>query len=94
MITVTHECDKCGKSGDPENVRLSGVFVCCEPFYRDANNTSTARFKQHWCRHCCVKASLLPQVKRIKDPPPDDPPPTLEDFIRDIVREEIEVNDA
>jgi hypothetical protein len=47
------------------------------------------RNKKDWCRSCCIKFNLLPELVDMPDAKRQDPPPTLEDFIREIIREEI-----
>ena len=44
-----------------------------------------------WCRDCCVKYGLLePYTTKDKQIEKIEPPPTIEDIIREIIREELE----
>lgn len=84
MITVTRTCDRCSKNvlGDEQfwnvEIRYSGA----------ANNNPPYAYmtgpKVQWCRECLETCGLVPRaIVR-----PETPTPTIEDIIRDIVREE------
>ena len=86
MIVTTYTCDKCGAAKDnADNMWKIGIVVE-SPDYRTARQD--VRNEQLWCRSCVV--SKLGTLAPTKDTPPQpDPLPTLEDMIREIVREEI-----
>ena len=46
----------------------------------------------HWCRTCMAEMGMLEVNDEKEKVPQPDPAPTLEDFLREIVREEIEYN--
>lgn len=55
-------------------------------------HSQNKRHEADWCRKCAEGAHLLPNVqyKKAKEELP--PPPTLEDLVRQIVREEAGLN--
>lgn len=90
-ITTTYECDNCGRSQQtPTQMwRIDlGIQHLPEMHTRGAHsNQRTA----DWCRKCVEAAHLLPNVvhKEAKEELP--PQPSLNDLVRQIVREEMEV---
>ena len=81
-IITTWVCDRCKKTSKTNN-ELCGIYFVFEQ--RSGYN------KQHlnadWCEPCCIELGVI--IKGTEQPAKQ-PPPTLEDFLREIVREEIE----
>lgn len=83
MRTTTYKCDRCGAESVDKNT-LHKVKAGYGDYTSDVNGRQA-----EWCKKCCVETglahqNLAPEVK------PLDPLPTLEDMIREIVREEIQ----
>jgi hypothetical protein len=75
--TTIYTCDQCGaqKSDDPDFVQSVYVQIM-------------ARLgKQQWCRECLLSLGLTLPKKNVPDPLKSDQPPTLEEAIRQIVKE-------
>ena len=88
MIVTTYTCDKCGHSQE-SGTQMWHVAVVLKgpgmPWPLFPKITSL------WCRKCVETLALLPQGGGAEDaPPPPDPLPTLEDMIREIIRNEVE----
>lgn len=84
-VKTTYTCDLCGHTQDDSNqMWWVGVSI-------DQNRHTSQRYAkmdQLWCRACALKRHLLPfsdEKQKAKAPPP----PTLEDLVREIVREEV-----
>jgi|WetSurSiteA1Bulk_404760.scaffolds.fasta_scaffold409957_1 hypothetical protein len=84
MRTITFKCDRCGVEKNHSflwdiEIRINGSV------YDQAG-------KKEWCRACLVKVGLWnPSFEEKKDGiKTPDHPPTLEDIIRELIREEIE----
>lgn len=78
MKVITYTCDRCKASDTTNKIDINDVTVTV--LYR--NN---AKMKADWCRKCLNEVGLnesIPEVKRIE------PAPTIEDIIREIVRQE------
>lgn len=86
MIVTTYTCDRCGHSQTTKDnmweIKLN------------FNNLGASVYGVHgynklWCKACC---QLFPQLlmETPKNPEPSTPPPpTLEDLLRDLIKEEI-----
>lgn len=94
MQQTTITCDRCGTSWEKgaANARQLwniGIHLGCPCL------TSIGRrgdLTAEWCRECVVKAGLIGQSSADdKQTVLEDPPPTLEDLIREIVRDEAEL---
>jgi hypothetical protein len=92
MITVTYKCDRCGHEQD-KNIQMWEVAVSVQ--HLDGNARIKREFRwlpantTIWCRKCCNEVGLIGKW----EPPKDSPQitaPTLEDQIREVIREEIE----
>ncbi len=82
VLTVT--CDRCKTEIDKTAVRNGQVWEIAVT--RNGDKQQMAE----WCRSCTIEMGLLNQGgKEETKQPRIDPPPTIEDFIREIVREEI-----
>lgn len=84
-IVTTYACDRCGhQQNSGEQMWDIGVGIQPTAQYKPIEYL---KGKSLWCRACVVGVlGLLP--KNNDDPPPPSPAPTLEDMIRQIVREE------
>ena len=85
MITTIFQCDRCKKEQN-NSTQMWHVGVVCYSF----GTQMSAATKSHirlWCRECCDKFNLIgsPVVKEIPFPEI-----TLEDKIREIIREELQ----
>ncbi len=88
MITTTYTCDKCGKSVVyPEQLWYVRVQYCCDHDFYGTGGSSTKTL--HWCRPCLETTGIIPCSQ--KAPIPDEKKLSLEDLIREIVREEMPV---
>jgi len=95
--TTTLKCDRCKQSWNlPDHRQLWRIGVS---YYTNAPAYYSSDFKQpnqghiaEWCRGCMVEMGLLGPSSdgEDKDKIRPDPPPTLEDLVRAICREEIE----
>lgn len=104
MQTRSFECDRCGKKGtmcgrgnayeDEDGnpiqiwyvaVMYSSVAILEQPALNLYQGGKT-RVKAEWCRDCLDATGLIPPPERKETEAP--PPPTIEDAIREIVREE------
>jgi hypothetical protein len=86
VITTTYTCDKCGHAQtNAEQMWTVGVVVSHKHY---VFSDSEVRNRALWCRACVEKLHLLPQASA---KPADIPQiaPTLEEMIREIVREEV-----
>ena len=83
-VKTTYTCDLCGATQDtPEQFWV--VEATVRSITSATGYSSTSKLKQ-WCRACCEVYDILPTINpRITDVEP----PTFEDMIREIVREEI-----
>lgn len=88
MIVTTYTCDKCGHSQNDDaqmwNIAVD-LWTRGVPRSRSSYPPDSAEL---WCRKCVV--GVLGKLSSGPDgPPKPDPLPTLEDMIREIIREEI-----
>lgn len=83
-VEIKYVCDKCGHTQATDDQMWSiGIAIV---WARGTLSDSNLNKKQLWCRACIEKLGLLPPKPPAVKP---DPAPTLEDMIREIVREEI-----
>jgi hypothetical protein len=85
-IVTTYTCDRCGHSQNDSDQMWNVVVsithnVHSEPGYYDG------RHRVLWCRGCTEHFGLVPARRPAGTPEPI--LPTLEDMIREIVREEM-----
>jgi len=85
MITTIYKCDRCGKEQyTPEQMWEVGV-VYKHIHYASSSSEKYPYQTKLWCRACVETLGILP----IKEGAPDETqPPTFEDLIREIVRDE------
>ena len=87
--TTTYTCDRCGAINTDEAViRLERVSIV---FGRYHTTTQHEEHSADWCLTCRIKTGIThtgfdTEIRHI----PDSPPPTLEDLVREIIREEID----
>ena len=87
MITTTYKCDKCGHEQPTADQMWTVAFTFKSA--EDWSSTQPAKAKEElWCRACLEKLHVLSQhsAKEVDIPTQ---PPTLEEMIRQIVREEL-----
>ena len=83
MRVTTVTCDRCKK----EITDLNQIW----PISVRINNGISTLKDQEWCRHCVLEMSLIkPYTPEDTKIIPIEPKPTIEDIIREIIREEIE----
>lgn len=90
MILVTYKCDRCGHE-QPKDVQMwnIGVKVVHANGVAKFGPWETSGMKM-WCRQCIDALQLLGFPSELKK---DEPAPavlTLEDQIREIIRDEVE----
>jgi hypothetical protein len=84
MIKTEYICDRC-KASQSTSDQFWSIRVAVR--YSHSVSDSVIREEQ-WCRKCIEDMRLLPSNRPQKEMPPA--PVTLEDTIREIIREEIE----
>ena len=88
MRHTTHTCDRCKRTGPEKELELWPIYLeAFQPCY-----PSSSKYRAEWCRPCCVATGLIPEQSNDVDGKmvADVPAPTLEDLIRDIVRNEMQ----
>lgn len=103
MKTITYACDRCGHTQDSDRKFadtdrwMTTITLAMQDGHQENNNghlnltaRDTAKVKTVlWCDKCCDEVGLS-NIHRLSQPMPYDPaPPTLEDMLREIIREEI-----
>lgn len=94
MIKTTWTCDRCSKTQDtPEQMWVIKVNLqhLTDVGRYATINTSYEAVTVHWCRVCCEAFELLGRhANKAQQLIAPAPTPTLEDLLREIVREEIQ----
>lgn len=88
MRTTIYKCDKCGNEDTTNELKIDtvGVFVGQYQISYSRANTSI-NLQKEWCLRCRIEAGLTVQ----KAPPIIEVKPiTLEEMLREIIREEIQ----
>ena len=83
-VNTTYVCDRCGHSQDKDE-QMWNVGI----FYGHVRQSASMQKPSLWCRKCCDELQIILTPKAAAS----EPPPvvlTLEDKIREIVREEME----
>lgn len=81
-------CDRCGKvQNDDKQFWMVGFIVTTNRYITSVSNYTSVQHKREWCRACVEEFGILPRVDT-KDAPAPEIPLTIEDMIREIVREE------
>lgn len=88
---TTYTCDRCGASStDVEELEILEVRIVWYPNYRYNKSNQADDYKNRkadWCKNCRVELGIIdPDVHRL-EVTPIEPPPTLEDLVREIVKE-------
>ena len=90
MLRTIWECDCCNKSQDENKPPMFKVAVCfqdtCERHYPSRTIESYPKKEALWCEECIARHGL----KFIKSVAPPVPPPTIEEILREIMRDEIQ----
>lgn len=90
MITTTFTCDRCGHSqATAEQMWDVRVEYCLRSTHMTYGYRWSKAREAMWCQPCMEAMKLLGTGEK---PPADEkpaPPPTIEDFIREICRDEI-----
>jgi hypothetical protein len=87
MRTTTYKCDRCERTSTVEReIDLKRVEVGVGHYYSDYSR----RGYKEWCRTCRIETGIEQPDVKLPEINPIDPLPTLEDLIREIVREEIQ----
>ena len=89
-ITTTYTCDKCGHS-QPTSDQMWIILVVVNRWTSAPVTIASAytHRKNLWCRKCIEAFGLLPPPRNEKNEHVITPPPTFEEMVRDIVREEL-----
>lgn len=79
MRTLTVVCDRCKKEIiDHDQIWPVSVHL-----------KNYTKLEGEWCRSCVIETNLLVRADEATTQPRVEPKPTIEDFIREIAREEI-----
>lgn len=81
---TTHSCDRCNKTTELNELWSVGVSVTTKVY---GDQYATDKIKADWCRNCCDALNLI--VPKPKKSEPATAQPSLEDVVREIVRQEI-----
>jgi hypothetical protein len=83
MTKTTYTCDRCGKGVD------RGELFNVEIIVENAHYYVRREAKQwkEWCKQCITDSGLV-VYEKLKDP--EVTPPSFEDLVREIIREEIQ----
>lgn len=84
-ITTTYKCDCCGYEKS-ESEQMWHIYIGLQHY---GMQSSIRDKEQLWCRPCVEKHDLLRGVSNPKEQNPPIISPTLEEIIREIIREEI-----
>jgi hypothetical protein len=81
MQTTTYKCDRCGAEDTTNDIALTTIRVQYGQYKKEDKRTA------EWCLNCRIETGLTnPKNGDVK---PIDPPLTLEDLVREIVRSEM-----
>ena len=97
-LKYKHTCDRCGKSEEVlpgEDPGMQILHIRLTVTYNSPSMYDNPLFSEQWCRACAVQVGVFrPRIEEdhnvlatAKTPPVQ----TIEEFIREIVREEMEV---
>lgn len=92
MKTITYKCDRCGRENTVDSrttereLNLETIRVGTGQYGYD----NAHRGGKEWCWKCRIEVGIDEPTKRMPEAVPLDPLPTLEDMIRELVREEIQ----
>lgn len=86
MITTIYKCDKCGHQQITQK-QMYEIQVTRRPL--ELPHGHSLEKSAHWCRMCMEAAHIYPPASHKEAGKELPPPPTLEDLVRQIVREEV-----
>jgi hypothetical protein len=88
-VHTTYCCDRCDYSQDTPD-QMWNVQALVWAMNGNPPHLSYAdKDRKLWCRRCCEEMGILPRPKPREGDPPF-VPPSFEDLVREIAREEIE----
>ncbi len=88
-ITTEYKCDRCKKVVDGgESLMTVGIFTIYHGYKHSIPLTRIEK-SEHWCIECRIEKGIERPHPAFKAKP-EDPAPTVEDLIREIVREEVQ----
>lgn len=95
MIKVFYKCDRCEKQDDDNKMQLWVVCVRYQSYSKDSQNlysalSSNSTDPVQWCRECSIKMGIPLGSLEERKSVTNELPPTIEDMIREIVRQEME----
>lgn len=91
MVTRILTCDRCKRELDKGEALISVavLYVFGENIYTNSSSNYKAASAQ-WCRTCCIEMGIISNKPGAEiKVTPIEPKPTLEDFIREIIRDEL-----
>jgi hypothetical protein len=83
MTKTTYTCDRCG--AEVERGELFGIEIVVENVHYYVRRE--AKKQKEWCRQCITDAGLIVYERLVN---PEITPPSFEDLVREIIREEIQ----
>jgi len=88
MRTTTYKCDRCGaESIGDDTIDLLSIYLGEGQYMSDAVHRG---HRKEWCVKCRIETGIHKPEKTLPEIKPIDSAPTLEEMIREIVREEIQ----
>lgn len=96
MKTEIHECDRCHKKAttpeEKEKLALGSIKLGFETAYYSTSQlisiyVPNQKWEREWCRACRTELGILED--KVKHDTPAENIPSLEDMVREIVRQEI-----
>jgi hypothetical protein len=91
MKTIIYKCDRCGTEDTNNIIGLDTIYVGAGQYFSDARNRAHG---VEWCKKCRIETGIIERVKSHPDIKSVDPEPTLEELIREIIREEIQCSQS
>ena len=89
MRQVILTCDRCKKVVDKLEEVGAGKRSVSSSYHGGGTTCNVYQLWAEWCIDCCVEMHIIEPNKN-SEAKPVQPPPTLEDIVREIVREEIQ----
>ena len=88
MKTTIYKCDRCGAEDTSNAIRLErvGAFVGSYQIYQSSGKGLEQPLTKDWCKACRLEAGFRVHSE---PEPVTETPVTLEDLIRELIREEI-----